>query len=88
MKIFALSLTLATLFGCNSGPACADATKQAAFVRTCTDTSGHSDYCQCTWDYLAERHTCTDLDKGAFPASTLLDACNACAPKFGGVCNP
>ncbi len=71
--------------GC--GPSCSDPSTEASGVQSCAATGAPTGYCQCFVQYTLERYTCDDVNKSNVPISFLLEACNHCAPQYGGTCH-
>ncbi len=75
-----LAVALLALSGCGQ-PLCQDAAAQQAFVSGCTrGGSSSSGFCNCVFDYLADRYACQDMGNVSY--NVLTEGCRAC----GGGC--
>lgn len=76
MRILLLVCAMA-LAACN-GPLCEDVALENDFTTTCAQSASLTE-CSCAWEYLADRHTCSEFTTApGIPASSLADAEAAC----------
>lgn len=58
-----LILLVALLAACGRPPLCDDEAKRVHFLDTCANGNAPTlPFCECAWDYLADRRTCSELD--------------------------
>lgn len=80
MKPTILVVVLLILAGCGEGPLCESPSRESQFMSGCTASGGSTaSVCRCGWDYLADRHTCSDFEAGNITFSEINDAAESCA---------
>lgn len=86
--IAVVAISAALLAGCGGTPPpeptrCDDSGMRAASVSACASGRSPLGYCQCTFDYLYDRYTCSDISSANISISSVTDACVSCAPQYG-----